>query len=102
MDQGGGDNVEYTVFESGKARTFLKNSAPKKVFSFILSLEDVGASSEFKTFITWWEETLLSGSLSFTFPNLITHSGNAEYRPTQTYSVSGQKLKEVSISVEEM
>jgi len=102
LDIGGGDNVERVEFESGKSRTYLKNSVPKKLYSFILSMEDVGSSSEFKAFVTWWENTLLSGSLSFLFPNLITHSGTSEYRPTGTYSANGQKRKEVTISVEEM
>lgn len=102
MDTGGGDNVVSVEFESGKARTYLKNSAPKRVFSFIIEMEDVGASSEYKTFLSWWNTTLLSGALSFLFPNLITHSGLVEYRMVQTYSASGLKSKEVKFSVEEM
>lgn len=102
MDIGGGDNVTSVEFESGKARTYLKNSAPKRVFSFIIEMEDVGAASEYKVFLSWWNNTLLSGALSFLFPNLITHSGLIEYRMTQTYSSSGLKNKEVKFSVEEM
>lgn len=102
MDQGGGDNVAYIQFESGKARTFQKNSASKKVFSFIIDMEDVGATSEFKTFLSWWDNTLLTGALSFLFPDLITHSGLKEYRTTQDYSATGQKNKEVKFTVEEM
>lgn len=102
MDIGGGENTESVEFESGKSRTYLKNSAPKKVFSFLLYMDDVGSSSEFKTFVAWWEQVLLSGSLSFYFPSLVSLSGLKEYRPTETYSASGQHKKEVSISVEEM
>lgn len=102
LDIGGGDNVERIEFESGKARTFLKNSAPKKVYAFVLSMDDVGGTSEFKAFVSWWEGALMSGSLSFLFPNLLTHSGNGEYRAVGSYSVAGQKRKEVSLSVEEM
>ena len=102
MDTGGGDNVTYVEFESGKARSYLKNSAPKKVFSFVIAMEDIGGTSEYKTFLTWWDTVLLSGALSFNFPNLVTHSGMKEYRMTDTYSASGQKLKEVKFSVEEM
>lgn len=102
METNPGDNVIYTEFESGKSRTILKNSAPKKVHSFMLAMEDSGASSEYKTFVAWWDDVLLSGSLSFLFPNLITHSGTKEYRATGSYSASGQRLKEVTITVEEM
>lgn len=96
------ENVERVEFESGKARTYLKNSAQKKQFSFLLSMDDIGPSSEYKTFVEWWDDTLLSGSLSFGFPDLITHTGTTEYRPLGPYTSSGQKRKEVTIAVEEM
>ena len=103
LDISGGDNVESIEFESGKARTFLKNSAPKKVFSFLLSMDDVGASSEFKVFVAWWDDVLLSGSESFEFPDLLNRgAGDVEYRPTGTYGAIGQRRKEVSLTVEEM
>lgn len=96
------DNVERVEFDSGKARTYLKNSAQKKLFSFLLSMEDVGPASEYKAFVSWWDDVLLSGSLSFGFPDLITHTGTTEYRPMSNYSATGQRRKEVTIAVEEM
>ena len=102
MDTAPMENVERVEFESGKARTFLKNTAAKKTHSFMLKMYDVGDNSEYKKFVTWWESTLLSGALSFYFPDLITHDGDTEYRPLGTYSAAGQKWKEVSITVEEM
>ena len=102
MDTAPMENVERVEFESGKARTYLKNTAAKKTHSFMLTLEDDGADSEYRKFVTWWETTLLGGSLSFYFPDLITHDSDTEYRPVGTYSANGQKWKEVSITVEEM
>lgn len=102
MDTAPGDNVERVEFESGKARTFQKNSINKKRHSFMLNMVDDGIDSEYRTFVNWWDYNLASGSLSFFFPDLITHSGNTEYRPTGQYSVVGQKFKEVTIEVEEM
>lgn len=102
METDPGNNVIRVEFESGKARTMQRNSVAKKVHSFMLTMEDDGADGEYQTFLTWWEEDLLSGTLSFNFPNLITHSGLKEYRPTGAFSVSGQKWKELSLSVEEM
>lgn len=96
------ENVERIEFESGKARTFLKNTAAKKAHTFMLSMEDVGASSEYKLFLAWYENVLLSGALSFYFPDLITHDGDTEYRLLEPFSASGQKRKELSFSVEEM
>jgi hypothetical protein len=102
LDISGGNNVESIEFESGKARTYLKNSTPKKIFSFLLSMEDVGAGSEFKSFVAWWDATLKSGSLSFGFPDLMGSGATKEYRCTETYSASGQKRKEIALAVEEM
>lgn len=102
LDISGGNNVESIQFESGKARTYLKNSAPKKVFSFLLSMEDASASSEFDAFIAWWDGALQSGALSFGFPDLMGSGVTKEYRCTESYSASGQKRKEVAFSVEEM
>ena len=72
MDTAPMENVERVEFESGKARTFLKNTAAKKTHSFMLKMDDVGDNSEYKKFVAWWEYTLLGGSLSFYFPDLIT------------------------------
>lgn len=94
------ENVERIQFESGKERTYLKNSRGRKQHSFIVAMEDVGADSEFKTFLTWYDDVLLSGALTFLFPNLITHSGTKEYRLIN-YTANGQKRKEVTLEVEE-
>lgn len=95
-------NVERIEFESGKPRTYLKNSAGRKRFAFILSMEDVGPDSEYKAFLQWWDETLLGGALSFLFPDLITHAGLTEYMSSDaTFGVSGQRRKDVKLTVEE-
>jgi hypothetical protein len=102
LDISGGNNVASIEFESGKARTYLKNSSPKKIFSFLLYLDDTGATSEIKKFVTWWDDVLLSGSESFAFPDLLNRGVDTEYRMTETYSASGQKKKEIALAVEEM
>ena len=96
------DNKVEIEFDSGKKRTYLKNSSPKKEFSFNLKFDDSGANSEFKKFLSWYDNVLLSGTQSFAFPNLITHEGTSEYKMTDTPSARGQKYKEVSFSVIEM
>lgn len=102
MDDGADDNLETVTFESGKKRTFLKNSAPKMIFTFTLNMkDDKTANCEYRRFWEWWKNTLLSGSLSFYFPNLLTHSGYGEYKMTAVPSANGQKNKVVTISVEE-
>lgn len=100
MDTSPIENVERIQFESGKERSYLKNSRGRKQHTFLLEMEDVGALSEYKSFLTWYSDTLLSGSLTFSFPDLVTHSGTREYRFLD-YGATGQKSKEVSITVEE-
>lgn len=103
MDTSPGENVERIEFESGKARTFLKNSVGKKVHSFMLTLEDIGDTSEYKDFLEWWSDDLASGSLSFLFPDLVTHDADKEYRSVDgNFSATGQKYKEITLTVEEM
>jgi hypothetical protein len=95
-------NVERIEFESGKGRSYLKNSVAKKTFAFMLTMIDDGVGSEYRTFVSWWDLTLLSGSLSFTFPDLITHTGLTEYEMMGEYSASGQVRKVVQFQVREM
>lgn len=99
MSAGVKENIKVTEFESGKSRTFLLNSAPKRVFSFNI---DFWSDEEEKAFWTWYDNVLLSGSESFSFPDLLEHTGDAEYVMTDTPSVSGQMPKTVSISVREV
>lgn len=93
------DNLVRVEFECGKSRTYLKNSAPKRTFSFSLRFEDVGENSEYKKFLNWYNNVCLSGSQSFQFPDLIMHTTLSEYKFTETPSARGQKFKEVNLSV---
>lgn len=92
------ENVEVVEFESGAKRTYLKNSSPKKKYSFSLSL---WTRAEEINFWNWYENTILSGSLTFGLTDLTKLSGTTEYRMTGVPSVSGQYPKTVQISVEE-
>ena len=102
MDTGYEDNTEVIQMKSGRRVVYLKNSAPRRVFSFSLTMNDQGADSEYKTFLSWYANTAKSGAETFLFPNLITHSGNTEYMFNGTPSARGQKNKEVTISVIEI
>lgn len=99
METGVKENIKMTEFESGKARTFLRNSAPKHTFSFNI---DFWSDDEERAFWTWYDNVLLSGSESFAFPDLMEHTDDTEYIMTDTPSVSGQMPKTVSISVREV
>ena len=99
MNTGVKENIKTTEFESGKSRTFLRNSAPKHTFSFNI---DFWSDEEERAFWTWYDNVLLSGSESFLFPDLFTHTGTTEYIMTDTPAVSGQMPKTVSITVREV
>ena len=99
MSTGVKENIKATEFESGKSRTFLLNSAPKHTFSFNI---DFWSDEEERIFWTWYDNVLLSGSESFLFPDLFTHTGTTEYIMTDTPAVSGQMPKTVSITVREV
>lgn len=98
MDTGYENNTEVLEMKSGRRVAYLKNSSPRKVFTFSLRMNDQGASSEYKQFLAWYENTAKSGSVPFLFPNLITHSSTREYLFNGTPSARGQKNKEVTIS----
>ena len=102
MDTGYEENSEVVEMKSGRKVSYLKNSIPRKVFSFSLMMTDDGVNSEYRKFLYWYENTCHSGADSFLFPNLITHSGNIEYRFTSPPSARGQLHKEVSIECEEV
>ena len=102
MDTGADDNVIRVKYESGKEKTYRKNSSGKKIFTFMLSLPDKGSNSEYKKFWDWYDNVLLSGSLTFMFPDLVTHSGLKEYLMISVPSANGQNPKKVTISVKEV
>ena len=98
MDTGYEDNTEIIEMKSGRRVAYLRNSSPRKAFSFSLRMIDQGAGSEYRLFLSWYENTALSGSRTFLFPDLITHNGNKEYLFSATPTARGQKIKEVTIS----
>lgn len=102
METGYLENTEAVEMKSGRRVVYLKNSSPRKAFSFNLYLNDQGSNSEYKKFMQWYENTARSGSENFMFPDLITHSGTKEYQFSGTPTARGQKNKEVTISVVEI
>ena len=96
------DNLQVQTFESGAKRTWLKNSVTKKKFSFLLLFSDRGSDSEFKKFLSWYDNVCLSGSISFYFLNLISKSGVKEYKFTEVPTIKGNIFKEVSFDLEEV
>lgn len=98
MDAGWEENTETIQMKSGRRVVYLKNSAPRKIFSFSLRMEDTGANSEYRQFLSWYANTAKSGAETFLFPDLITHTGLREYMFNGTPSARGQKNKEVTIS----
>lgn len=102
LDTGYGENTEVIEMKSGKKRVYLKNSSPKKTHAFMLKMSDRGENSEYKHFLNWFETIAQSGTESFLFPDLITHTGLKEYQFSESPTATGQAEKEVTISVREV
>lgn len=102
MTTGYMDNTETVEMKSGRRVVYLKNSSPRKAFSFKIRMKDNGPGSEYRLFLSWWDNTVKSGAENFLFTNLVTHSGQMEYQFTEPPRATGQKYKEVTISVMEI
>lgn len=92
------ENLNTIEFESGVKRTYLKNTTPKKKYSVSLNL---WTKTEEVAFWNWYNDTILSGSLTFGLKDFTTQSGLTEYRLTSVPSVSGQYPKTLTLQIEE-
>lgn len=99
------DNREKVSFKSGRTIYYQKNSTPKKTHAMNLYVDDktaVGGKTEFQWFLYWYENTIKSGTLSFNFTDIITHSGTKEYKLKEVPAWKGQKNKEIALTFEEV
>ncbi len=93
------ENVKTIEFESGTKRTYLKNTTPKKKYSVSLSL---WSKNEEVAFWNWYNDTILSGSLTFAFSDFTTQDRITEYRLVSVPSISGQYPKTLTLQIEEV
>lgn len=96
------NNLIEVKFESGKTRSFNKNSIGKKSFSFSIDMNDEGNDSEYKRFWIWYDTELCGRANTFLFPDLLNRGVDVEYRMTAEPTATGQRVKTVNISVEEV
>ena len=92
------ENINTIEFESGVKRTYLKNTTPKKKYSVSL---DLWTKEEEVAFWSWYNDTILSGSLTFGLTDFTTQNGTTEYRLTSVPNVSGQYPKTLTLQIEE-
>lgn len=108
------DNTQKQEYKAGRAIFYKKNSTPQRKITFSLDFEDStrldNGITEFKTFLLWYESTLQGSANTFWFPDLIgkKSAGGSydvqdykEYRIIEPLQWSGQKTKEVQITVVE-
>ena len=96
------ENSESTDFDSGKKKTFNKNTAVKRSFTVMLTLQDKGSNSEFKRFDSWYVSTLCGTAESFEFPDITGSGKNKEYRMTEPPTWTGTTKKEITMEWEEV
>lgn len=96
------ENVEVVGFDSGKKRSFNRNTAIKQKFSVMLSLNDKGTDSEFKRFDKWLKTSLGGIGETFLFPDLNGSGKDKEYRMTEFPTWQGTTRKEITMEWEEV
>ena len=105
QDGGYAENTEEITYKSGRRISYLKNSRPRKTHALKIAVDDTkktGGMTEFEYFLSWYENEILSGTLSFYLPDVITGLGEKEDRMTEPPSWTGQAIKEISIQLEEV
>ena len=100
------ENTEKVEFKSGREIEYLKNSLPKKKYAVNLRLKDTGTvkiagKTEFQHFIYWYENTAKSGTVPCNLKDIITGSGQKQYKIKVT-GWNGLKHKEVSLELTEI
>lgn len=93
------NNVEETVFESGKTRYTLKNSSSKLVHSCSFLIMN---KAEEVTFWNWYNNILLSRTQTVRLTDLVEHQGEKEYRVTSEPQMQNSQFpKECQITFKE-
>lgn len=107
QDGGYKDNTEKVEFKSGRTVRYLRNSVPKKTHAVNLRCADKGTKktdgkTEFEWFLDWFENTVKSGTEEFYLKDIVSGSGTKRYILAEAPTWSGQKYKEISLSLEEV
>jgi hypothetical protein len=104
QDGGYNDNRETVAYKSGRKVYYRKNTRDTKTHALNLSVNDstkVDGKTEFQWFLYWYENTIKSGTVPFSFTDVITHTGTTVYYLSDTPTWKGQKTKEISMKFEE-
>ena len=98
------ENREATKYKSGRVIYRKINSAQKITHSVLLqlddSIKDTNNKTEFARFLDWYETTNGSGSVPVTLTDIEAKTGTNDYFVT-VGNWSGQRYKEVSLTLEE-
>lgn len=104
QDGGYNDNRETVEFKSGRKILYRKNTRDTKTHALNLSVDDstkVDGKTEFQWFLYWYENIIKSGTVPFSFTDVIMHTGTTDYYLSDTPTWKGQKTKEISMKFEE-
>jgi hypothetical protein len=107
QDSSYNENTEKVEFKSGRTIRYLKNTLPKKKHIVNIQCKDKGTAktdgkTEFEWFLYWYENTIKSGTKSFYLTDIVTGNETKEYIITEVPSWTGQKYKEISLTLEEV
>ncbi len=105
MDGNYKENRDEVEFKSGRKVYYLRNSLPKKAVALMLALDDkklVNSKTEFKWFLYWFENTCKSGTVPFTLSDVMGSGQNKTYQFLDLPTWTGQKTKEITLTLEEV
>lgn len=100
------ENREEVKYKSGRRSYYLLNSVAKKSHAVVMKFDDkkiiADGKTEFQLFLDWFENTLMSGTNAFYFPDVTLRSGvDRVYIMTSAPTYSGQSMKEVNFTIED-
>lgn len=99
-----GKNYTEVSFEAGTKRRILNDLKVRKKYTFKIDMADSpkNQTSEYKVFMNWFDNTIHGGAESFSFIDFENVENEKEYFFAELPSSSGQDIKTVSFSLEEV
>lgn len=107
QDSSYAENREEVEYKSGRRIYYRKNSTERQTHAVNMAFDDArpvsGSKTEFRVFLSWFEDVIKGGTVPFYFPDVTVRDGQTSrlYYMKEPPTWSGQKTKEVSFTLED-
>ena len=107
QDSSYAENRVELEYKSGRTCYYRKNSTERQDHTVNMGFDDArpvsGTKTEFRLFLSWFENTIKGGTVPFYFPDVTVRDGHTErlYYMKETPTWSGQRRKEVTFTLRE-